>query len=176
MNMNMKVRHLEDADDIRATVHVTNMAWREAYRGILPDEVLARMGGEPPDEQVQEAFEQRRDDRDRFLVAENDAGSICGYVYLQWGEETKTFVGEAEAGLKEIYVHPDYWGQGFGTKLLERGLELVPEDIERVKLEALSDNEIGHRFYMARGFDRTGTGNFEIAGEAYPTAIYTLEL
>jgi len=172
----MNVRQLEDADDIRATMRVDNMAWREAYRGILPDEVLANVDGEPPDEQVQEVFEQRRDDRDRILVAENEDGSVCGYVYLRWGEETKPFVGEAEAGLKEIYVHPDYWGQGFGTELLERGLELVPEDIKRVKLEALADNEVGRRFYVARGFDRTGTGNFEMAGEVYPTNIYTLEL
>ncbi len=33
----------------------------------------------------------------------------------------------------------------------------------------LDGNEVGHRFYAARGFDRTGSSEFEIAGEAYPT-------
>lgn len=172
---NMRTRHLEDADDVRATIRINALAWREAYSEILPEDVLTGIDGEPSEEHVQEAFEDRRDDRDRILVAEDDDGTVRGYIYMRWGEGTKSFVGDDESELQEIYVHPDYWGRGIGTKLLERGLELVPEDITRIRLEMLSDNDVGHLFYESRGFDRTGTDEVEIAGESYSTEIYTFE-
>lgn len=70
---------------------------------------------------------------------------------------------------------PDYWGAGIGTSLLERGLTLLLESVERVRLEMLDGNEVGRRFYVSRGFDPTGESEFKIAGETYPTSIYTLE-
>jgi len=39
-------------------------------------------------------------------------GVVRGYCYFRWGEETKSFVGENEAGLTGLYVEPDYWGKG----------------------------------------------------------------
>ncbi|MFC4439323.1 MULTISPECIES: GNAT family N-acetyltransferase [Natrialbaceae] len=173
----MEIRRLdvEGTADARAIARINALAWREAYADLLPEEVIARFEADPSDEQRREYADRLRDDRDGIFLAEID-GAARGYSYVRWSEETKDFVGENEAGLKEIYVEPEYWGQGIGTALLERGLERVPDDIERVRLEMLEGNETGHRFYAARGFARTGSSEFEIAGEAYPTAIYTLEL
>lgn len=173
----MEIRRLdvEGTADVRAITRINALAWREAYADLLPDDVIAQLGADPSDEQLREMADRLEHELDGIHLAESD-GAARGYSYVRWGEETKDFVGENEAGLKEIYVEPEYWGQGIGTALLERGLERVPADIERVRLEMLDGNEVGHRFYAARGFDRTGTSEFEIAGEAYPTAIYTLEL
>jgi len=102
--------------------------------------------------------------------------AVRGDIYLRWGDETKAFVNEEEAGLKEIYTHPDYWGEGIGTSLLQHGLDLLPDSISAVKLEMLSGNTVGQRFYEARGFERTGSSEFEIGDEAYPTDIYVLHL
>lgn len=172
----MEIRHLEYSADARAVIRINALAWREAYRNILPDETLAEFETNPSEERVQKAFERLYDDRDGLLVAEDDNGTVRGYSYFRWGEDTKEFVGEKAAGLKEIYIEPDYWGNGIGTTLLERGLELLPESIERVQLEMLDGNDVGRQFYSARGFDRTGESEFEIRGETYPTSIYTLEL
>jgi hypothetical protein len=45
-----------------------------------------------------------------------------------------------------------------------------------VQLETLSANERPRRFYAARGFERTGTAEVDIAGESYPATVYSLEL
>lgn len=173
----MEIRRLdvEGTADVRAITRINALAWREAYADLLPDDVIAQLGADPSDEQLREMADRLEHELDGIHLAESD-GAARGYSYVRWGEETKDFVGENGAGLKEIYVEPEYWGEGIGTALLERGLDALPEDVERVRLEMLEGNETGHRFYAARGFARTGSSEFEIAGEAYPTTIYTLEL
>jgi len=172
----MKIRHMADENDFRAIMRINALAWQEAYQDILPDEILQDIDVNPSERDIQEMYEERYSDRDRILVAEDDEEAIRGFSYVRWGDDTKEFAGEHEAGLKEIYVEPNYWNQGIGTQLLDRCLELLPDSIERVKLEMLSGNELAHHFYATHGFDRTGSAEFEIAGEPYPTDIYTLEL
>ena len=172
----MRIRHLEGPDDIQGVIRANGLAWQEAYEDVLPEDVLDRQVIDPSDEQVRERYERVRDDSDRFLVAE-DEGTIRGYAYLRWNDrETKSFVGGNEAGLKEIYVEPDYWREGIGTALLERGRSLLPDDVTALKLEMLSGNEAARKFYEKHGFERTGTSEFEIGNRSYPTDIYTLEL
>ncbi|WP_440770534.1 N-acetyltransferase family protein [Natronorubrum sp. DTA28] len=171
----MELRRLQGTSDVRAIVRINALAWREAYEELLPADVLERFDPDPSDEYVQEYAMQLREARDGIFVANVD-GTTCGYSYFRWGDGTKSFVGANEAGLKEIYVDPDYWGQGVGTALLERGLDAIPAPIDRLRLEMLDGNDLGHRFYDARGFERTGSSEFEIGDESYPTAIYTLEL
>lgn len=170
----MNVRHLQDRDDARAILCVNRAAWRAAYGDFLPASVLDERAGEPTDDEVDAYFDRVRDDRDRFLVAERE-GEVVGYAYVRW-EDTKAFVGPDEAGLKEIYVRPDHWGDGVGSRLLERAVELVPEDATALVLEAFADNEVGARFYEARGFERVESRDVEIAGESYESAIWAREL
>lgn len=115
------------------------------------------------------------DNRDRFLVAVQDR-AVRGHIHLRWGTETTSIVEQEEAGLKEIYAHPDYWSESIGTALLQHGLDLLPDSITAVTLEMLSGNTIGQRFYEARGFERVGSSEFEIGDESYLTDIYVLHL
>lgn len=173
----MRVRRLERREDVAEAIRVNNEAWRAAYDDLLPEEVVRELTGDPSEEMVDSLFERRREHRDGFLVAEDDGGVVRGYAYFRWGDdETKEFVGPDEAGLKEIYVEPDYWGRGIGATLLERGLEILPDDTTALKLEMLSGNRVGERFYEARGFERTGTAEEEIGGDVYRTDIYALWL
>jgi GNAT superfamily N-acetyltransferase len=167
----MELRHPDGRDDARALVRVHGLAWRAAYRDLLPAAVVDRIPVEAPEQSVTEWTERVERNRERFLVADVD-GDVRGYARVTWGSETKPFVDADEAGLKEIYVHPDHWGEGIGTVLLETGFGLVPDRIETVKLEMLSGNTVGEAFYESRGFERVDTGEYESAGESYPTAIY----
>lgn len=149
-------------------------AWQAAYAGIVPVDVLEGMTVDPSPEEVEEWYEHYVPDQDRVLVADLD-GRVRGYAYFRW-DDTKEFVGPEEAGLKEIYVHPDHWGDGIGTALLERGLNLLPEDATALKLEVLAANDRGRGFYEARGFKRVGTSETQIGDQALEAAIYALDL
>lgn len=173
----MNVRRFKGRNDVRGILRVNGLAWREAYDGLLPDEILQQQPVDPSEDEVDYWLEAFRENPDGFLVAVDDEEVIRGYADIRWGDtETKDFVGDNEAGLKSIYVEPAYWGQGIGTDLLERGLEIIPDSVETVRLETLSENEIAHQFYEVRGFKRTDSGEYEIAGDPYSTSIYSLQI
>lgn len=172
----MQVRHIQDEVDVRGAVRAHGLAWREAYEGLLPEEFLERMPVDPDDEVIAEWHDGFRENHEGILVAVED-GTVLGFVDIRWGDaETKAFVGEGEADLTAIYVHPDHWGRGVGTALLDAGLALLPESVDTVRLEVFADNDVAIPFYEARGFERTGTGEYEVDGSAYPTYVYTRRL
>ncbi|MFC7071639.1 GNAT family N-acetyltransferase [Halovenus rubra] len=112
--------------------------------------------------------------REGVLVAVVD-GAVRGFVDIRWGDaETKAFVNESEADLKAIYVEPEYWGEGIGTKLLERGLALLPDLTEAVRLDVFAKNERARQFYESHGFEQTDRSEHEIAEQSFPVAIYSL--
>lgn len=170
----MEVRSIEGREDVRGLVESHGRAWREAYEGIVPDDVLAGTTVAPTDEELDEWDDHYRD-REGVLVADVD-GRVRGYAVFRWGEDTKAFVGPDEAGLKEIYVHPEYWGEGIGTALLEAGLDLLPEDATALRLETLAENDRGRAFYESRGFERTGTVATELGDRSLDSVVYTREL
>lgn len=172
----MEIRPLRDTADVHDALGVNARAWQAAFDDVVPEAVLERFDPDRDltDDEAEAALAARRGDRKAFLVAEVE-GSVVGYAYVRWGEDTKAFVDDGEAGLKELYVDPDHWEEGVGTSLLERCLEGLPDDIERVRLETLVGNQMGRRFYEARGFERTGRTTAETGGEELPAVVYTRE-
>ena len=168
----MEVRPPESDEEIRALIRAHGLSWREAYDDILPEAVRNEMTVDPTPEEVERWAAELDGDDTAVFVAVVD-GAVRGFVDVRWGtENTKPFVAPDEADLKAIYVHPDWWGQGLGTALLDRGLYALPDRIETVRLEAFADNDVGARFYGARGFNRVATDSTEIDSETYPTTIY----
>jgi ribosomal protein S18 acetylase RimI-like enzyme len=172
----MEIRPPDSDAEIRGLIRAHGLSWREAYEDSLPESVLDAMTVEPTPEDVERWADRLGGDESAVFVAVVE-GAARGFVDVRWGaENTKSFVGSDEADVKAIYVHPDWWGEGLGTALLDRGLGVLPDDIETVRLEALADNETGARFYEARGFERVDAAETEIAGETYPTAIYARDV
>lgn len=107
-------------------------------------------------------------------------GELVGFVHVVPGSDGH---GRTVASLVRLYVHPDCWGKGTGTALLERaidGLETDGDgdgdsdaDYERLELEVFADNEVGVRFYESRGFERTGHHEEGFAGGTQ--TVYTYE-
>lgn len=172
----MDVRRIEGRDDVRGLIRAHGRAWREAYDGLLPEDVLREVPVDPGEAVVGQWQEGLAENREGVLVAVEE-GTVLGFVDLRWGDAgTKEFVGEDEADLKAIHVDPDHWNRGVGTALLEAGLARLPDWVEAVRLEMFADNDVAAPFYESRGFEPTGTGEYEIGKSSYPTVIYTREL
>jgi ribosomal protein S18 acetylase RimI-like enzyme len=169
------VRPAADVMDVRAAIAVNRRGWRAAFGDILPAEALP-----DPDEDVSWAQaaavygEHADEEATRYLVAEAEDGDVVGYALFVRGAGTKDFVdpeaGEAE--LRALYVAPDHWAEGIGTRLLGAGIEDLPPSVDRVKLETFADNERGRAFYRARGFEAVGESTFEVEEVDYPTVIF----
>lgn len=172
----MEIRRIEDRTDVRELLRVNVLAWRAAYDGLVPEDVLAAMDPEPDEERVDGAYEGLQADREGVFVADDDG--VVGYAYARWAPamETKSFVGEAEAGLKELYVHPDRWGEGIGTRLLERaGDYLRDRGFERMRIHVFAENDVGVGFYADRA-ERIEREVHEVGGTSVPVAVFEREL
>jgi ribosomal protein S18 acetylase RimI-like enzyme len=168
----MDVRPLDSRRDLRGVHRVNVLAWREAYDGILPESVLEDRSVDLPPGDAAAQYDRIRSQPGCFLVAVDDDDVVHGYLFLRWDDDSKGFVGEDEAGLKEIYVEPGYWGEGVGTRLLDRALDELPDTIEAVKLEMLAGNDVAQSFYESHGFEQVGSTEFELGEDTYPTDIY----
>lgn len=168
----MEIRPLENRETVRGAIESHGRGWQEAYADLLPESVLERVTVDPGREEIDRWVDRLPDANDPAVAcgARVD-GRVRGYIFVRWGE-TKPFVGVSEAGLKEVYVHPDWWGGGLGTRLLGTAVDALPPDIEALALEALAGNNVGRSFYESRGFSLDGHSEISIGGDAYETVIY----
>ena len=177
----MEIRPLRGRPDARGVLRVNRAAWRAAYAHIVSDEVLSRLAEAPTADDVDRWYGQLdvAEADGRVLVADRKsagAPDVVGYAYVRWGDDTKEFVGEDEAGLKELYVAPDYWREGVGSALLERVVVAARDAASALKLETLAENRRGRAFYEAEGFERVESSSFELLGQTYPTVVYARRL
>lgn len=132
-------------DDAEAIQRVGRASWHAAYDDIL--------GPETVDERIDEWWDRdglRDSATDETVMLVADAGErLVGVVHLAPDEEA-TWV------LARLYVRPERWGAGIGTALLDRGVERLPDDAERLRLVVLADNDVGVSFYESCGFEHVG--------------------
>jgi ribosomal protein S18 acetylase RimI-like enzyme len=103
-----------------------------------------------------------------YLVAEAD--ELTGYA-------SAAPIADGEAQLYAIYVDPDRWSDGIGTRLLGRIIERLAErDIERVRVEVLADNAVGVSFYESRGFERTAERERTVGEQTLAEYVYYREV
>jgi ribosomal protein S18 acetylase RimI-like enzyme len=168
----MRIRPADttDAEDIH---RVSLASCRAAYEGVLDDEAFLDMADDPSriDALRQHLADTASDESVVYLVAETD-GSVVGFLLCLYGIDRPRHVDENDAYVKSLYVHPDVWNEGIGSELLEEGLARLPPELDRVQVGVLAANEIGKRFYEARGFERMDDGTFEVGGGTYEAHFY----
>jgi glucosamine-phosphate N-acetyltransferase len=92
-------------------------------------------------------------DSQHYLCA-SDEGGLVGFCSLSirkslWGQGLLGYV-------DELVVEEGRRGEGIGTRLLQRALELAERDgCRRVELDSAFHREDAHRFYTKHGFERT---------------------
>lgn len=96
---------------------------------------------------------------DGFLVAENEHGSVVGYVVANLLADSARQVGH----VKDLAVAPGAREQGVGSRLLNRSVAVLDrKGATAVKLEVRESNAPALALYRSRGFDhrRTATGYY----------------
>lgn len=169
--VSIDVHELRSREEARQLLHVNAAAWRAAY-DFLPESALPAVDYHPNPDRVAEFYEQVQHRSAPVFVATRD-DQVRGFAELRWGQdETEGFVSPVDAELKALYVHPEDWGRGIGSRLLEAGLFAVPPTYERLSLQTFRANDAAREFYERRGFTWIGEAAFPIDGSEYPTVVY----
>jgi len=148
--------------DILGIQRVARQSWHEAYGGLLGereiDEMLAEGYSEP-------FLEQALESGDMTMFVAEDEYSVVGYVSC----EPPT---DGDVGQVSIYVAPDYWGEGIGTRLLEKAKAYLGErDAAALQDVVLAGNDIGNAFYR-KHFERTDETTVEMGDEEFDANVY----
>jgi ribosomal protein S18 acetylase RimI-like enzyme len=160
----MTVRPVEPAD-AEQVVTIRTRSWRQAYAGIVPDDVLADLDAEAADlvRRMRERWSDPQGARFRTVVAVRDdrvAGfATFGPYRLEQGrpEPVDPAVGEVLA----IYVDPDRQGRGFGQALMDTAVaELRAGGAGEIRLWVFAENTQARRFYERYGFVDDGQRHF----------------
>jgi GNAT superfamily N-acetyltransferase len=146
----MRPAALADARKV-AELHVAT--WKEAYRGIVPDEYLQSLSVEKREAAWRESLEKRLSE---LWVASESTSELAGWVSFGGCRDSDkpASVGELWA----IFVSPRYWSCGVGRALwLTAQNRLVELGFTEVAVWCLAGNDRAERFYRAAGFTPTNT-------------------
>jgi GNAT superfamily N-acetyltransferase len=144
MSVSVRPARLGDARRI-AEIHV--LAWKIAYRGLMPDAALDRL-----DVTKREAawIDRLRGDGSKTLVA-IDGSELAGWSVF--GPSRDDDAGTAVYELYGLYVDPNLWRRGAGTRLwAQTEMELRGQAAQVVTLWVLEDNVRARYFHEEIGF------------------------
>jgi ribosomal protein S18 acetylase RimI-like enzyme len=135
-----------------ATLHVES--WRVGYRGVVPDDALARLSVARRERQWQEWISQGT-----WIRLAERGHRLVGLCALQVSPDGAT--GEIGA----LYVDPPAFRTGIGSTLLARALDhLRAGGAEAATLWVFAANERARSFYARHGFEPDGATGEQIAG------------
>lgn len=146
-----------DAPEIQ---QVARASWHAAHDDVVGADVVDRVIDEWYDPEDLAESTTRGDGR--FLVARAD-GDVVGFAQAVLRDDD-----DEPAWLARIYVVPDRWGDGVGTRLLD-GIEswLREAGADRLRLVVMTDNEVGNAFYDARGYEVVEEREAELFGASF---------
>lgn len=169
--MSLDVHELRSREEAEAVLRVNGAAWRAGY-GFLPESSLPDPNYRPDPDRVLEFYRNVQERSAPVLVA-SEEGGVRGFVELRWApDETEPFVPVSDAELKALYVDPDAWDRGIGTRLVSEAHAAVPDRFDRLTLQTFRENQRARSFYERRGFERVGESSFDLDGVEYPTVVY----
>lgn len=166
MRDGVRIRPATDAD-VAGIQRVARQAWHATYDDVLGPADVDRQVSEWYDDDVV----RRQIDRPSvsYLVAIDD-GEVVGYAS---GSSANGPADTATARLDTIYVDPERWGTGIGSRLLERVADrLRDRGFRRLLISVLAANHVGRAFYERHGFVVVNRTTTRLVGEVYGELVY----
>jgi GNAT superfamily N-acetyltransferase len=144
--------------DAAAIAEVQVASWREAYRGLLPAEVLDNMSTAHRRERWSSILADGMP-RTATLVATTD-NSIVGFVSI--GPCRCEHPADGDGELSALYLRPDRWRRGIGSQLHAAALAGMRSfGFDNAILWALVGNERAFSFYRRHGWREDGADRIE---------------
>ena len=162
----MEIRYINKNDDKKAISRIYEESWKTAYNGIIPQAYL---------DSIQEGrwvSNLEKSEWNTMVCVENGScigtSSFCKSRFKEYPEEGEII---------SIYFLPEYWGKGYGRKLLESVLrELRQQGFNDVFLWVLEENIRARRFYESFGFKCTTDYRIDnIGGKEVREVRYTFK-
>lgn len=155
-----------DVPDI-ARVHIDT--WRTTYRGIVPDEHLAKLSYERRANGWYQTLNHAPEAGNFTYIAEEESGEIVGFAN---GGVERTGDPVYKGELNAIYIRQKHQGQGIGRCLARSVVErLSRSDINSMLVWVLADNP-ACRFYAALGGKTVCEKAIEIGGKRLIEVAY----
>lgn len=139
-------------------------SWKAAYQNLLPQSYL---GGLTPENCMPDTVS-----TDDIILEEQ--GDICGICHIQPARSRDS---EVWGEIVSIYLLPEKWGCGCGSRLLQLALcKLQERGFDNVCLWILQDNGRARKFYEKHGFAISGKERqIEVAGCSVCEIEYTYQ-
>lgn len=141
-----------EADKIDDIAVAQICAWKEAFKGILSSELLASLKVESFASNWERILAQPT--RKNYIwLDENDKG--VGFISFGTPKEKNEI---AQYEIYGLYVHPKYWGQGIGFRLMTFAFDELNtiNPYAKIVLWTMRKNQISRTFYTRFGFIENG--------------------
>jgi L-amino acid N-acyltransferase YncA len=155
------------AADARGIAEVHVAAWRAAYAGLLPADMLSSLDVAQRAANWSQRIEAHRDGA--FVLVLESEGSVRGFVSAGPSRDADA---QQSGEVYAIYVEPRSQGGGAGSRLLAAAVHrLAQADFRRASLWVLAGNDPARRFYESRGWRPDGAVKRENFGGRTETEV-----
>lgn len=127
-------------------------SFRKAYKCIIPDDFLDKFTIEKRQNYYKKALSENME-KTAIMFVDNKA---MGHITV--GKCRDTDLDDSYGEIWGIYLLQDYWGKGFGKKLINWGVDRIKEfGFYKATLWVLKENTNAREFYEHLGFEFDGT-------------------
>ena len=148
------------SEDAEAIAQVIIDTWRDAYRGMVPDAVLANLSHQEFTANYRQALEKPQTGVLMTLVAEDERGQVVGVVSTAPAVDSDA---PYTVQIRVLYVLPAYQGRRMGRALVQTAAErFVARGHNAMVIWVLEANIPARRFYEALDGQLVGERTREI--------------